>query len=279
MIWLYRIISYLIIVIIAFVVFSFIFKKTIKTENTKLISLATLLACLVMIVIARPLLEPHFYAWTFESSIRGKYPIIDLLAQKSPEEFNAYVKKEKNEIIKSGNDKNNLTTFYTIEFLDSQVAKYSQIATNQSLYEFMQSRLNLFKMLIDTNPELILRLEFPRKYVDETNASLEKLDEFYNKTMQNSENVIKSALETPQTPPTEQDSKKAVTILRNIATGLTKKFGKENVLLTFQDPTTPSLDKTIAANILISLYEDILATGVNDTGTVVKYVFRSGNAK
>lgn len=279
MIWLYRIISYLIIAIIAFVIFSFIFKKTIKTENTKVISLATLFACLVMIVIAKPFIEPRLYAWTFESAIRHKYPIIEMLAQTSPDEFKAYVSKEKNEIIKSGSTKNNLISFYTIEFLDSQVAKYSQIATNQSLYNFMQSRLNLFKMLIDTNPELILRLEFPRKFVDGNNMQSEKLNEFYDKNMQNAENVIKSAIDTPQTPPTEQDSKKAVTILRSIATGLTKKFGKDNVILTFQDPTSLSLDKTTAAKILIALYEDIITTGVNDTGTVVKYVFRSGEAK
>lgn len=274
MIWTYRLIGYLIIALIAAVIFGFIFSKTIKSKDKSIIGLLTVVATIAVLVMARPFVEPYFYAWTFETSIRSQYPIMELLANKAPDDFRAYINREKSDIVKYG-VKNSRPTLATIEFLDAEIAKYSQVATNQSLYDFMKTRLEVFQEIVKEDPTLVLRLEFPHKYIDTNDKSIGKFTDQYNKNMVAAENVIKSALETPQTPPTPEDNKKALALLKIIATDLAVKYGKENVMMTFDDPSNPNLDKTTAAKILLSLYEDIIAKGVNDSAMIVKYVFQN----
>lgn len=271
-----NLIAYLFVFIVTTLIVGFILKMTIKNQNKYLAPVLTILIAILATAIAKSYIDSTIYATAFADNIRKQYPIFELLATKAPDDFNAYIAKEK-ENIKEYGSSNYHVSLTTVQFLDTEIAKYSAVASNQSLFDFMQTRLNIYKQIYQTDPATILHLEFPLKFPENTNAGFNQYETLYQQNMKTTEEVLKSALENPQAPPTDADKNKATEILKSVALDLAKKYGKDNVIMTFKDPADASLDKNIAAQIIMSLYEDILARGVNDTGVVVKYVFANSN--
>ena len=59
--------------------------------------------------------------------------------------------------------------------------------------------------------------------------------------------------------------------MQDIILELAEKYGKENVVTTFEHPEQPTLDKKMGADILIEFYRHLIAKGVKETGLAMKF--------
>jgi hypothetical protein len=271
MIWIICIIIGVVIGLLA----GFIFHRLI--ENKILTGIMTAIV-MILTVVATYYISPHYYAWTFPSSIRSENSLIDLIATQSPAEFNAYVSKAKHNILTRGNPDNELS--YTIEFVSHAMTKYSQNASNKSLYDYLKADNDLDKKLFETDPVLVLANEFPDMFmstIDPTKLFENGSEEYFKATLNAAENVIKSSIKNSQPSLTKEDIQKAEAVFRDVISTLSDKYGEKIVLSALQHPNDPSLDKTLVAKILISFNDEILARGENDVGVSLRYAYRAGS--
>ena len=214
---------------------------------------------------------PYYYAATYESTIREKYPVFDLIAEHSPHEFHAYIAKVKHNLLKRDNENNDI--FYTAELLDSQFLKYAPFATNGSLYQFLKTELSADKKLYQIDPKLVLIMEFPEKFKNVANPSVlsKRLDDQAVEDLLNAkEDVIRSAIEDKQPSLTKNEMRDAMAMITAITDNLLKKYDAKTIRAAFNTPADPAVDKKIAAEVLISYYEEILAKGEKNAGLILK---------
>jgi hypothetical protein len=249
-----------------------------SSVHTPFAAAAAVVAALIALIFTYLFVAPQYYTWKIETMLKTRYPVFELLAEKSPDDFNAFVTKIKSDILTSPSNYNEFRD--TGNFLNSEMIKYSQTATNESLYNFARVISDFYGKLFQINPVFILNLEFPEKFQDQINFNeLEKASrgEIAQVTSAK-EGVIRSALDEPQPVLSKEESQKAQAIFRQIITNLVDKYGKNTVLASFQHPEDAATDKKTAATIIMEFYNDLIARGEMDTGIVLKYLFKAGSS-
>lgn len=239
------------------------------TKNKIVITLFTLVFTIVILALALAYIIPNYNVWAYENAIKIKYPFIALLKEKSTDDYNAYMVKVKNDMHTNPSMVNNDTT----TFVNDQLAKFSQHATNKSLCDYAKARIDFYKKTINTKPEYVLFIEFPKHFqgtFDERDLN-NAIKDTVNTIFQAKGDVIASAINNPQPALSADDVQKAKTLLQQIGRDLAIKYGKDPVVLTFEHPESPSLDKTTGAAIVISLYEMITALSEEDCGLILKF--------
>lgn len=269
MIWLYLVVG----VLTALIVGGLQYYFHNKPKNSLWITFFAVAFVLLMIKLYG---LPYYQAWTFESDLRKEAPFFDLLAKKSPTEFKEYIEKTKKDIIH--NDSKNVIP-YTSEFVSSQMTKYGVQAPDPAIYKQVKATIDYYNKLYAIDPVLVLFLEYPNIFADQLSAhQLDLVDEGPDNPIPDAnQNIIKSALETPQPPLTKGEIIQAQTLLNEIIESLVAKYGEKNVETTFQHPNDPSLDKKTAAEIIIKFYQLLAEKGEKDTGLVIRYISSSGN--
>lgn len=243
------------------------------TKNEKIISVLTFIFVIAMINFSNSVLLPYYYDWKFIDDVKKTHPIIELLAKDSPVDFNAFITKVKND--KQLYPTRNNEFYDTGQFINYEFMKYSLNATNSSLYKWAQTTVIFYKQLLNDDPVLILNLEFPDKFSGNINFNLlEKYSKSYVTNLLTAKmDVIQSAIEQHQPSLTSGELQKADSIIKEIFVVLIKQYGEDSVLKTFQNADNTSLDKKVAASIVISFYEQIMSRGEDDTGLLLKYIF------
>lgn len=266
MLWFYLIITSLTCAIVAGTL-----KHLIK--NTVLFALSTVTAVTISIVLTRQYVEPHYKAWVFETNIKEEDPIFSILAYKSPVEFNSYILNVKKSILRDGSEHE--VIYYTSNFLNTELLKFSQNASNLSLYDYAVTTVNFYTKLYNTDPILVLNMEFPGIYYQNTNY--QKLDRasigFISTILTAKRDIIKSAIDNPQPKMSKENVERAKLVLRNIFRTLSEEYGSRDVINTFNRPNELSLNKKVAAKIIIQFYQEIINHGEDDAGIVIKYIF------
>ncbi|MFW2571823.1 hypothetical protein [Legionella sp. 29fVS95] len=234
----------------------------------------TAFAVVVVLLIVKLYGVPYYQAWSFESDLRKESTFFDLLAQKSPQAFKEYIDKTKKDIIH--NDSQNVIA-YTSELVSSQMTKYGSQATNEAIYNQVKATIDYYNKLDAINPVLVLFLEYPNIFADKlSEKEIESVSEGpENPIPTANQNIIKSALETPQPPLSKADRIKAQMILNKIIETLSTQYGEKKVEMTFQHPDDPALDKKTAAEIIITFYQLLVERGEKDTGLVIRYISSS----
>ena len=269
MLWIYALILALVIITIIFLCRYFALRKVIS-------AVVIIIAVVITLFIIRIYVVPNYVAWSIENQIRTKYPLFDYLAIRAPGDFNPYIDKVKKDIL-SNVDVDKKIEANTRLFLNAEVEKYFQIATNQSIYDYTKTLYTLYRKLIAINPILVLAAEFPNKF-SAGSSQINSSTSDSNQIMAAKEAMIKSAIETPEQTLTAADNQQAKTIVQSIVLDLSKKYGKDAVIKTFEHPDDATLDQKTAATILIDFYNNLLARGVEDTGLVMKYSLNPKNA-
>jgi hypothetical protein len=240
------------------------------TKNDTVIKIASAFIFIVIFNLSKTYIVPQYDAFTFESKIKNEYPIFKLISVVDPDDFKNYISEMKKSIIEG--DNTNRDILLSSQLVSSVFLKYAPISTNQSIYNYITAQLELDNEIIDKNPDMILAMEFPGIF-NITNSSSQldiKKSEAFQKILKAKENVILSALQTPQKPLTEEEIKNSSEVLYQILKDLSDKYGAQNVVNTFQNPNIQSLDKTTAAKIIVSFYEEIISQGVDGSGKVFK---------
>ncbi|VEG90485.1 hypothetical protein [Legionella spiritensis] len=214
---------------------------------------------------------PYYQAWVFESDVKKNTPLFALLAEKSPADFKQYVVRVKKDIIH--NHSRNVISL-TSEFVNSEVMKCAVFSSNEALYNQAESTVRYYKTLYEMNPTLVLASEFPNRFNDTNinrllvNASKKQIKNLLHAK----ENIIRSALRSPQSPLSKNDLAHAQFLLNGIFDRLTKKYGAQSVEMTFQQPDNASLDKKQAAEIIIQFYQSLLSQDKKGAGIIIKYI-------
>jgi hypothetical protein len=219
---------------------------------------------------------PHYLAYVFENKIKSEDPLFVLLAKKDPAHFNAYLHQVQNSFLENRGE---LVPYYTGKYVYNQLVKYSPHATNVSFYYLAQATLALYNKLYTQNPELVITLEFNLQTVPEINLSAlnKKYNQTVNPIVDAKKLIIESALTNPQPVLSQTQKSKAFSIIQSILMRLSNNYGNSMVSATFNNPTDPSLNQKIAAEIIIRFYQMILERGKDDGGLVVKYIFNNAS--
>ncbi|WP_019215522.1 hypothetical protein [Legionella tunisiensis] len=157
------------------------------------------------------------------------------------------------------------------------MTKYGAQATNEAIYKQVKATIDYYNKLDTMNPVLVLFMEYPNIFADKLDANQIELvaEDPENPIPAANQNIIKSALETPQPPLSKTDITHAQTILNKIIELLSTKYSEKEVEMTFQYPDDPSLDKKTAAEIIITFYQLLAERGEKDTGLVIRYISSS----
>jgi hypothetical protein len=237
-------------------------------KNKKVAYGITLLTLVIAAILAYWFVSPYYESWRFEREIRNQSPFIKLIATQAPDEFNAYVTKIKNNIITKGSPDNDV--YYTAELINALLLKYGPRASNESLYHYLQSDIELDKKLFAIDPNLVLFHEFPALFKGKIDFNKYNAIHFKENMLQAVEEVITSGIQHPQPLPTLQDKVKAEKMFQGMIAELAKKYGADKVTATFQHPQDPSVDKKMAAEIMMALSEEILAQGQDTVGLLLR---------
>jgi len=234
---------------------------------------------IIAVIITHICIAPVYNSWKMEKKLTSRYPVFELLAEKDPGNYRVFMDKLKSDMMLKSSQYNEFKDVGT--FLNAEMVKYSQSASNETLYSFAKTILNFYNKLIDINPAYILNLEFPEKFGDKIDFNgLEAASKDHTQEIiLAKESIIRSAVDDPQPALNTEQTQQAQTIFRQIITELVSQYGKDIVLATFQHPEADSTDQKTAATIIIQFYSKLVSRGETDAGIVLKYLFKAGAPK
>lgn len=223
------------------------------------------LSLLLAIFFTHFYIYPYYENMRFGNKLASENAILALLANNAPNDFAAYVQKVKSATKQQADEQTDI-------FINNEIAKYAPHASNASLYQFAKTSLALYQLLLTKDPAMVLQAEFPDKFIGKTDYALLQTEagDFSAKIATDKHDIIQSAITNPRPPLTDEEIKKARSMVGGIIDELSKKYGEEVVLTTFQQPADPTLDKKLAATVVISFYEKMIAAGEENTGLMIR---------
>lgn len=209
-----------------------------------------------------------------ENSIRNESSLMTLIAQNSPQEFAIYIDQVKQNRLANHNSDNE--AILANDLIRNQFHKFLPAASNDSIFNYLMTILNIYKKLYVEHPNSVLYLEFSDKFKDElaNDKSINDISGSASLTKAIQE-VIETGIKNKNpTVLTNTDEVNASTMTNTILSELATQFGNGVVSNTLNNPTDPELDKKISAEIIITFYEKVLDQGKENAGLIMKYIFR-----
>lgn len=260
---------YIIVALTTGLLTGFILHHSIKNKN--LVYSTAFLVVLIALALTYFYIAPHYLAWQFGKNIRKQSSFINLVAEKSPDDFNRYLAKAKKNIIENGDPINEV--YYASRLINTLLMKYGPIASDDSLYAYLKSDIEFDRKLFSIDPILVLFQEFPEKFADKIDLKKYSSNELKNEMLAAVEKVVESGIKHPHPLPNKQDITKAESIFRNILADITTKYGENNVKAALQHPENPAVDKKMAAEIIMAISEAIYAKGKETAGLLLRSSF------
>jgi hypothetical protein len=251
------------------------------SKNLTLTTFLTVFAIVAACSLSKMYLATYVEAETYEYFLLREDGVCRLIAERYPNEFKAYIKNIK-QIIRANEGKDSLV-IYKITLLDAIVKLTVSKATNEAIYDFFKSELNLYKDLYSLDPSLVLYMEFPDQYKKKLNPSLAILlsgEGNVTQVISGEEEVIKSGLLTPQPPLNETQKAQATAQLQTIFQKLAQVYDESMLTQLTTNASDPKLNKRDAALYIISFYQAILDLGWEDAGNILRTFYKgdeSGN--
>lgn len=213
--------------------------------------------------------------------LRHRYAILNLVAEKNPALYAEFVDKIKLDMSLDANFYQNLLKVPVEQRLSRFFAilldLYLIEASDESIYGYLNATIRYYEALLNIEPTLILKSEFPSHFRDfQITKAMKKilLPELeqkvtYELTLINRTVNAKHQRITP-------NKQNAEPMMLNIFRSLILKYGKGYVVLTFEDPSNPTLDRTVEGKILIDFYKEIFALGAQNAAALMRYLIISG---
>ena len=153
-------------------------------KNKRIRQLISILFSLVIFMVIDFYAIPYYDAFTFESKVKKKYPVINVIAKYYPEIFNDYIEQMKKNILSNNQkEKINQTILLTSDLISKVVQKSISSASTQSIFTYFKVVIKLKKKFYAIDPALVLASEFPERVPNsdflkiEQNMSKEDLKE------------------------------------------------------------------------------------------------------
>lgn len=228
------------------------------------------IAVILTFLITKYYAVPFYQMVTFESQVK-KEPLFSFLAKESPKAFQNYIDKAREDIFY--NESKNIIGL-TNDFIVTELINNMPYASDKSLYEIITLTTGYYKQLYAIDPTLILFAEFPDKFTNViTMEQIEKISQkSLDKLNEARKNILMSAVENPHPKLSTEDVMQANHLVSAIFDSLVEKYGEQTVIQTFEHPDSPSLDKKIAATIIMDYYEKLQAQGEKNAALVLRYL-------
>jgi hypothetical protein len=243
-----------------------------KTESSQTL-LTAIIVALVMIA-TKILIIPDYEAATFSTVLKITDPVFRMIEANYPQQYNDYIDEVKEGILMHQTE--NFETISTLVFLNSISETLVTKATDKAIFNFYKIEVEMDKELFTVDPKLVLYMEFPQHFRDNADPSLLVLisgDTLVKKVIQSKEELIISALKTPQPALTSAEAERAFQKTKAIMQELSVDVGGQDALLKMiGHPENNDVDKKEAALLIINFYEKILAQGQGQAADIFQYL-------
>jgi hypothetical protein len=243
------------------------------TKNTSILSLFTAVIVLIVMLLTKAYVIPYYNAQTYKFFLQIEDPQMKVIMAKYPKEFNAYLKSTKSNFLTDDSDYR--TALDKIIFLNSLFVKAVPTASNESIYKYYKTELELYTVLYRVNPWFVLYMEFsnqfarapkPRLILSIADASLIK------KYVEDKEAVVISSIQNPQPLISALQKSDAAKVLSDIMVQIGEEYGKDTFANTLKDPDNTGLDPVQSGAMVIGFYKKIVSLGADYTGLIFKYL-------
>ena len=204
----------------------------------------------------------------FDRTLRRDYPIFQMIADSNPIQYQRFLLHVRDNVKSNFGDMQ--LEALSFELMNEVYPQYLAKAPNNSIFADLEATLDLYKKIIDDSPALLLKLEFPERFPQ---VNLDRLkNPYYTQLLQHSREVkselVAAAIADPQSTPTadEVDSEIARIIARLIG-----EHGETLVAQTFSGTDDSTLNKKLAATVIIDFYQALLAQMPQGAGRIVRY--------
>jgi hypothetical protein len=248
------------------------------TKNLPALTLLTVLTIITSMSLNNIYVISYVNAATYNFYLQRDDKVCRLLAIAYPDKFNAFIRKIK--LIIRENKGKDSQLFFKMELINTIYSLVAPKATTMAITQYYQTEVGLYENLYYLDPELVLYMEFTKKYRTLLNPGAAVLlngEENLNNLISKKEAVIESAILTPQPLITASQKERAAGLLRDILTFLGNHYGSDILATMTTDPTDPALDKRKAAAFIISFYKSILALKSDEVGIIFKYLYSGQN--
>jgi hypothetical protein len=230
---------------------------------------------ILLFFLMKDYLSPYYYAATYESDIKNRYPIYDVIAKYYPKEFNDYIDLMKKNILAKGSLNNEIN--YSANLVNHAVQESIPFASTKSIYNYLKITLKFEKNLYLIDPMLVIAIEYPGRVPSQYSLGMVSKsisEDDIKEKMEAGKEVIESG-SANKTPihVSDEEAKEAAEDIQQIISTLNEKYGKQLVDETFSSSNTPFSDPKKSAEITISLSEDILAKGEERGGLLFKILY------
>lgn len=204
----------------------------------------------------------------FDTELRQNYPIFQIIADNNPEQYQQFLTQISDNLKFDFGDVQ--LEALSFDLMNQVYPKYLAKAPNDAIFSDLQATLDLYEKIAEDSPVLVLKLEFPERFL---NIDLDRLtNPYYKDILQESRNaktaLVESAIADPQ--PTPNGAVVEPEITRIIA-GLVDLHGEELVAQTFNGNNDDMLDKKQAATVIIDFYRSLLAQMPQGAGQIVRF--------
>lgn len=250
---------------------SFLFKDK---KNEKYRGTFTTIIVISVFFSTKNFLMPYYYAATFDSDLKQKYPMYSTIATYYPKDYSSFLAQAKDSVI--NNDSLNNQINYSAALVNYVVGKSLPFAPAKEVYNYLKTQYEIEKNLYNTNPILVLALEAPTRIPSQYPLSslLNTIPEKdINILMEAKARIIESgSKDQTRIRLSDAEVERGSESINQLITTLKGKYGDEAVNDTFI-LTTPFKDPMQSAQITLSFYELILAKGEEDGALLFKVLY------
>lgn len=213
-------------------------------------------------------LYPRYLLWRFENSLYQQ-PVFILIEKNHPKEFQLYIEKI-NKSFKKSEDVTIITS-YTAELLNQVFSQHLEKSPNDPINLYLQSTIELYRYLLSKMPQAVVMIETGKNI---SSVELEQLDQdlvfqsYLTRLLEAKKLIIQDSI---QSPVTQTNHDKAKAELEKIYDNLSAKFGPEIIRHVFV-PSETVIPPKISSIVIIDFYAEILATGKETAGDIMRYI-------
>ncbi len=260
------IIFFIIAILVGAVVF-WLVKRFIPASRLLAVSSSLVVSVLVFLFL-QGFVSIELQIKSYDRNLRKKHPVFSLIAKHNAAEYQTFLDEIRSSFQFSLTKEQMVESSFAL--MSKIYPQYVASASDQDIYEDLLATLSLYKKMYQDYPVLILKIEFPQRFLS---IDLQRLQNpYYEKELlkmqETRSRLIATAITQPQSAPKEAVINASVD---RILQALIEKFGETAVIATFTGNEDMTLDKRQAAEIVIQFYQLLLAQMPAGAGPIMRY--------
>ncbi|MCW8451230.1 hypothetical protein [Legionella quinlivanii] len=230
-------------------------------QKSKTISALAFIALSITIYLFSPYISNIAKASKLEEKYKENQ-LLNTISKKHPDEFKEFINNSKKAVY--NHEPQTTIDAYTISLIRRVFSKHLNTASDEAIFKLITTQRDIYQILLKEHPGDIVKFE-----LNQLDDSVVNLEESYPHLMEQIQKIQEEVILSENTVKTPIDTTLAKKKMASIYSSLEKKFGEQNVFMTFSFPN--SLPAATSAEIIVSYYQALLDSGKENTALIVKY--------